>query len=248
MPVAVTVLERQKLVYVHTPKVASTSLIAATHRFAGLPAIDKNPRKLGRQRKYMRILKDLGLKMRRVDADDLRRLRDELSDYIWFGATRDPLKRIVSGYHSKVHRYAKHFDPAAYRKGQWGQLREGLKAIDDSRYVAKHVALQIPFSEMLQGLKRHGVGFDPHFELQCNILALDDIDYDMLLRQEHLEEDLRELCRKADLPFPFSDGLPRFNTSTVRGKVTVSLNSEDIALITDLYEQDFTRFNYPFPA
>ena len=50
MPV-VTILNEQKIVYVHTPKVASMTLIDITHTLAGIERSARNPRKIKMARK-----------------------------------------------------------------------------------------------------------------------------------------------------------------------------------------------------
>ena len=52
MPV-VTILNEQKIVYVHTPKVASTTLIDITHTLAGIERSARNPRKMARKKHYI---------------------------------------------------------------------------------------------------------------------------------------------------------------------------------------------------
>jgi hypothetical protein len=190
MPLVIS-LNRQKITYVSTPKVASTTMIEFAHALAGEPAVHENPRKAARKPKVRNRLEQLGVESHGVPSSQLAELQASRPDHYWIAVTREPYKRIVSAYHSKVHRYAENFDRAAFWKGTIGRLRNGLKAIDDSRYLSRHVGLRITFDEMVRGLMEHGIDFDAHFAGQAHMLSLDSVTYDRVIDQENLEAGLR---------------------------------------------------------
>lgn len=244
----VTILNTQKLVYVETSKVASTTMAEVMHALAGLRGYSGNPRKLARKKSVARDLTGLGLERRRVAIEDLPELSHARHDFTWVAVKRDPKKRILSSYRSKIHRYAMAFDRKAYRRGILGQLMEGIKGFDDSRYLAKHVAKSISFEQMMLGLKDHGLSFDSHFILQTQAIGFDDIRYDMILAQENLEEDLRTMCDSLGVGFPFEDGLRKLNESFGSAIVEIVQTPLSDRLVSELYREDFEKFGYPFPT
>ena len=170
---------------------------------------------------YISQLARLGLETHNIARSEIQSLRAAHNDYFWFCAKRDPIKRLISSYRSKIHRYAIHVDRKAYWRGVLGQILEGPKAIDDSRYLAKHVARRISFDELIAGLSLTGVSFDAHFEQQHKITCLDLIAYNAILAQENLEQDFSDLCKNAGLPQTDlslrtlnASSLPRENSAT----------------------------------
>jgi len=247
MPLVIS-LSRQNVTYVSTPKVASTTMIEFMHALAGEPPVHDNPRKAARKPKIRDRLKSLGVESHGVASEQLADFKASQPDHYWVAVKRDPYKRIVSAYHSKVHRYAENFDRAAFWKGTIGRLRNGLKAIDDSRYLSRHVGLRITFDEMVRGLMEHGIDFDGHFEGQARILSLDSVTYDRVIDQENLEAGLREVCQQTGHAFPFHDGIPRRNTSFGPERLPVEPAEETLRLICQLYAEDFDKLGYSMPV
>ena len=243
----VTILKEQHLVYVPTPKVASTSLFEATHALAGLELRGRKPRKMALNKYYKATLSGLGLENLRCSDVELQELREKYHSFFWFCAKRNPTERIVSIYRSKLHRYAIHANRAAYRWGIWGQILEGPKAIHDSRYLAKRISKTIGFDEMLTGLKSTGLEFDGHFRQQHKIVCLDSVEYSTILRQEHLEEDFHAMCKMAGLEPLRLPGLRQINESLSPKEVPVILSARSLQLIAELYAGDFERLGYPAP-
>lgn len=239
-----TLLEEQKLAYVETPKVASTTLLAALLFFAGLPLQGDNPRRMLRGAKQRARMADLGISRLTVTETQLRRLRAQNPDYFWFGASREPMARLISAYHNKLHRYARRYDRVSYLRAQIARLAAGSQALGDSRYTALLLGRHLSFADLVAGLECHGVGVDKHFDLQTRLLCFCSIRYHRLLRQEHLEADLRTLCAEISQPYPFPDGLPRLNASSLPGKADIRPSPELVTRIHDLYAEDFDKLGY----
>ena len=244
---AVTVLHEQKLVYVQTPKVASTSLIAATYRIAGVGYQGDKPRKIAQKRSFQEKLKKIGYVTEQAPPENIAGLRRKYDDYYWFCVKREPVKRLVSSYHNKVHRYAQIADRKAYFKGTLGKFGEGLKGIDNSRYLAMHVARYISFEELVDGLLRTGLNFDNHFKRQHEILSLDNVHYDMQLRQENLTDDFAEMCSQAGLGSENYLGSQPLNKSNLPALQKIVLSDDVKRKIVHLYSSDFERLGYPKP-
>lgn len=240
----VTILHRQKLAYVETPKVASTTLYAALLGIAGLPLEGRNPRELLRARRTQSRMRELEIARGAVTQQMLEQLRARHHDYTWFAATREPVARLISGYRNKLHRFARRFDRRAYWGGQLGKLMEGRRAWGDSRYTALHVARRIRLADLVAGLERHGLDFDAHFEPQSSLICIDSVHYHRLLRQEHLEADLRALCAEIGQAYPFPDGLPRLNASSLPGRADITPSPECVRRIRNLYAEDYAKLGY----
>ncbi|PHQ94021.1 MAG: hypothetical protein COB40_13055 [Marinosulfonomonas sp.] len=244
---AVTMLHEQKLVYVQTPKVASTSLIAATYRIAGVGYEGNKPRKIAQKRSFQEKLNKIGYVTEQFPPGNLEELRRKYDDYFWFCVKREPVKRLVSSYHNKIHRYAQLADRKAYFKGTLGKFSEGLKGIDNSRYLAMHVAKFISFEKMVDGLMNTGLDFDNHFKLQHKILNTDNVHYDMQLRQERLAEDFTKMCNQAGLGSENYLGSQRLNESKLPALQKVELSDDIKRKIVHLYSSDFAKLGYPKP-
>lgn len=237
-------LTLQNLAYVETPKVASTTMIEFMHALAGLPPVYSNPRKAARKRKIKSRLEELGVKSFSLSGEGLAAFQATNPSIYWVAVTREPYTRLVSAYHSKLHRYAEAFDKKAFWKGTLGRFRDGIKAIDDSRYLAKHVGLRISFDEMVEGIYQYGVDFDSHFDLQVRILCVDIVKYDMLIEVADLENGLRKVCLQLNRPYPFVNGIPKRNSSLGPKRVPISPTSETLEKIAQIYAKDYSVLNY----
>lgn len=242
------ILNKQKLACVLTPKVATNSLIAAMYLLAGLDIGDKNPRRFARTKSFRKQAGQVGLEMHALSVNQLVNMRRSHSDYFWFCAKRNPLDRLVSAYHSKVHRYAREADRWAHFKGTLGKFTEGIKAIDNSKYLAKHVARYISFDDMVTGLGRIGLDFDVHFRQQSEVLSLDVMEYSMQLRQENLEEDFRQMCESAGLETGSVPNLQKRNESNLPTTKRVVISEETRKKISRLYFDDFRKLGYATPG
>lgn len=189
-------------------------------------------------------MRELGIERGAVTRRELEELRARLGEYAWFAASREPIARLISGYQNKLHRYARRFDRRAYWRGQLGKLMEGRRAWGDSRYTAWHVGRRIRLADLVAGLERHGLNFDKHFEPQSSQICIDSVHYHRILRQEHLEADLRALCAEIGQPYPFPDGMPRLNVSSLHGKADITPSPDLVARIRNLYAQDYAKLGY----
>lgn len=240
----VTILHEQKLAYVETPKVASTTLYAALLLTAGVPLEMSDPRKPMRTRWGRSKMRELGIRRGPVAAQELEELRARHDDYIWFAARREPLARLISGYRNKLHRYARRFDRRAYWRGQLDRFLEGRRAWGDSRYTALHVGQRIGFKDFVTALERYGLTFDKHFDLQSSQICMDSIRYHRLLRQEDLEADLRAMCAEIGHAYPFPEGLPRLNPSSLPGAADITPSPDLVTRIRNLYAEDYDKLGY----
>jgi len=174
-------------------------------------------------------------------------IKKKYPDYFYFCISRDPTTRIISSYFSKIQRYAKHYHKIAYLAGKLGQLTGGIKALQDSRITAKHITKIISFDQLLDGLLKHGISFDSHFDLQSKITQKDETDYDMVLKIENLRQDLNRLCTLVGLQNELIDGLGQWNQSLPEHNIKIILTPQRSANIWQLYKDDFELFDYPKP-
>ena len=241
-------LDAQKLAYVVTPKVASTSLMQFCYAVAGLDLAGENVRKSARKSAVQRQLADLGVQDLRLTPNELVARQAALDGYYWIAACRDPLKRLISSYHSKAHRYAQTFDKTAFRAASLRRVLDGPRALSDSRYLSLHVTRRIDFPTFVQGLVTHGITFDAHFRLQTKHLCHGRMQYDRIVRLESLEDDIQAICAAQGIKHPYPNGFPRLNVSDLVEKPKVEVSEKTIGAVEALYAEDFRAFGYPMPS
>lgn len=238
-------LREQKLACVLTPKVASTTVLDFLYALAGITLPGDNPRKAMRRSDIDRRANDKGVEKVVAFGEEIGKLRSKRSDFFWMALKRDPLSRLISSYQSKIHRYAKKYDKLAYYRGSLKRFRHGLKAIDDSRYTSLEVSKLISFDDMVVGLQNREPSFDIHFALQTDIIAMDHVDYDMIIPQENLEQGLFEVCNKINHEHLLQNGLPQHNRSFAKEKKRVTLRPKSRKIINEVYARDFELLGYP---
>ena len=243
----IILLHNQKLAYVLTPKVATTTMVAMMHAFAGLDNLGQAPRKQERKKDYARKLVDHGVETIHLPPAKIVEIKQKYPDYFIFCISRDPTTRIISSYFSKIQRYAKQFNKTAYLAGKMGQVMGGIKALQDSRISAKHVTKIISFDQMLDGLLKHGIEFDGHFNLQSKITNKAETDYDMVLKIENLQQDLSRLCTEVGLQNALIDRLGQWNQSLPEHNNKIIMTPQRSDNIWQLYQKDFELFDYPKP-
>ena len=186
--------------------------------------------------------------MRQLDPKDVRGLRDLYPDYRFLGNIRDPYSRAVSNYFSKINRYSRNFDRVTYVRGKLGHLFQGPKTWPDGRVANAFMQRRVGFAEMLDGLKRHGIGFDTHFAQQSSLLQLDHLQFDRLLRLETLNEVFPAAMKEFGLPAEMLARLgavPRGNSSKYLGNEATLLSDTNKTTIRALYPDDFGKLGYP---
>ena len=241
------VFEPTRMVYVLTPKCGSSSVVAAFATMSGLEG-----REMGRSFAWKanadgRLTK-LGLIMRQMKPGEVRGLRDRYPDYRFLGNIRAPYARAVSNYFSKINRYSKHFDRTTYVLGKLGHLFQGPGTWSDGRVANGFMQRRIGFEDMLAGLTRHGINFDSHFAQQSDLLQLNHMRYDRLLRLETLDEVFPEAMAEFGLPAGMLARLgavPHGNSSRYRGNEAALLTDATRAKIRSLYPDDFAKLGYP---
>jgi len=190
------VCEPYRLIYRPLPKCASTTLftlfadlggnrVSSRHR-DNLPVLRRKVSP-GRGGSYV-------VKCRDADVSDLIRRYD---GYTRFSVVRDPYARVVSNYFNKLNRYAKRFEPRVYLQGYFDQFFGGRKAGTGVEARLRHIQSRIPFDRFVDGLRRHGVGWDIHTDLQTRYLRVDRIRYHHLVKMEHLVDGLRAVLVQA---------------------------------------------------
>lgn len=245
----VALYEPLRLMFVLTPKCGSTTFIGFLADVTGIAGKDRNPRDAMARAAEDGSLARAGLTMARAMTDDeLVRLREARPDWSLIANVRDPFARTLSAYRNKLNRYAQQFDPPAYRYGKLRQFLEGPRAWSDSNRARAHIATRIPFMAFLDGLKRHGVGFDNHYIPQSTLLALPRLSYDRLVRLENFRQEFPDAMRMAGLPeaaIARLDALPTRNASPGTGVRETLLTPEAKAEIAALYAADFDLLGYP---
>ena len=179
-----------KLVVVLVPKCGSTTMIAAFLTLAGLGAHVPTARNFIRSDEGKAQMRAAGLEVRPARFTELAQMQQNDPTYRFMTVLRDPTQRFVSGYFSKINRYAKRFARGAYL---WGKLRQALSgpgAWPHIEQANRHIRKLIPFEQFVEGMERHGTEWDSHFRPQGRIVEQDLIRYDRVLMLETLDEAL----------------------------------------------------------
>jgi len=237
-----------RLIYVLGPKLGSTGTVDLFVRLAGIETAQGSVRGAAEEAMATGRFAAEGVQFLRGYHRRLRELRAAYPDYALFANIRDPYARILSNYYSKMNRYAARFAPGVFRYGKLHQVLKGPGRWTDNRHGNKAMHRRIPFLEMLRGLERHGIDFDPHFNLQSVVLDLADTPYDRLFRIETLDDELLPaLAGRGVAPALLArvSGLNRRNQSAYDRDVGALFTPEACAIIERLYARDFDALGYP---
>ncbi|MCT2540975.1 sulfotransferase family protein [Sedimentimonas flavescens] len=231
-----------KLVVVLVPKCGSTTMIAAFLTLAGLGAHVPTARNFIRSDEGRAQMHAAGLEVRPVRFEELAQMQQRDPGYRFLTVLRDPTERFVSGYFSKINRYAKRFARRAYL---WGKLRQALsgpRAWPHIEQANRHIRKLIPFEQFVSGMERHGTEWDSHFRPQGQTVGHELIRYDRVLMLETLDAALIPTLQ--DLGFDTAElallkTLPRKNPTQTPQTTRGQLLTPDLrARIARLYHDD----------
>ena len=240
----VLVLERYNLCMVLTPKVASTTMLKFSMSLCGVEIGERNPRKYAR--KEAKHLEDRGLIQLVMPSGMLCKFAEQHTNYKWVAVTRNPYSRAISSYKSKVQRYAREFQFSTYIWTGLIKTLKGPKSWDDSQVHAVEVAKRISFVEFLNGLRYHGLNWNNHFKLQACLLALTEMRYDFIIKQEELDEGVKLVAQSVGLSGDSIPSLSYTNVSSDRKFDKDSLSDEEQELVWKLYKKDFDLLGYEY--
>lgn len=246
--VNLVIFEPARIFYVLTPKCGSSSMVNIFLTMAGFDPRDREIRKLAWAASADGRLAARGLHISRLDTNAVLAARDRHPNYTCLANIRDPYDRILSNYNNKLNRYTKAHARGIYWYGKLRQFLEGPKSWPLVNRGNAHMQARISFEQMLEGLERHGVGFDSHYALQCELLALDRIRYDRLFRLETLDVDFRAAMQGYGIPSEMLDrvqAMPRNNRTQNDGRADPRMTPRAKEIIARLYARDFAALGYP---
>lgn len=238
-----------RVLHATPPKTGSTSLLLSYLRMAGIAVPGGPVRATLRAAEADGRAKAAGLMLHFVAADELAEFYAAKPGWRMLCTVRNPYDRIVSNWFSKLNRYAKAYDPASYWYGKLRQVLEGPKSWPHIERANAHIQTRISFAAMLEGLARHGVGFDSHFEQQSRLLALDRVRYDRMIRLEEMGTALPAALREVEVPQDLLarlDAVPHRNKSASAQRSAL-LDRAAVALIERIYTADCHDLGYPSP-
>jgi len=235
------VLHPRRLVYAELPKCASTTMHKLFLDVSGIRtelephfAIWREPLAAARRA--------AGLEAFEIADDALDDFVRRHRGYHFFTVVRNPYGRCLSGYGQQVRRYAKRFRRLAFARAKLRQMlspRRPEDAASPHRIVTETLQRTIPFAAFVEGLRRHGTGFDKHFDLQSNVIRIGRVPYDSCVQMERLAEGLRDVFTAAgDLA-----SIPACNV-TRSGDAVDRIAPDLKRTIHALYEPDFGNFRY----
>lgn len=237
-----------RILYVLTPKCGSSSMVNIFLTMAGFDPRDRAIRKLATQASADGRLAAKGLSFSVTDTSGVLAARARYPDHRLLANIRNPYDRVLSNYYNKLNRYTKANARAVFYYGKLRQLLEGPSAwprvARGNAYMQRHLS----FQQMLDGLERLGPGFDAHYALQSELLALEHLRYDRLFRLENLDADFRAAMADYGLPTEMLDrvkSMPRNNATSYAGRQADLMTAAARATIARIYARDFDRLDYP---
>ena len=241
----VIVAPKYKLACVLVPKCATTTLIDLFARIHERPIKGKDRHDLTFVPYEPRMTLEEPVVIR-VHRWELPRLRGELNNYLWFTVVRDPHERIVSNYADKLNRFSRRFRHPLYVRAKLVQFARGPKAWQDSNSVDDVYQSHIGFSEFVETLMEEGIDWDPHYRLQISFVQQDKVQYDAVLRLEHLQSSLVDFLETRGMPPQVVDcarAMRKLNSGSRSGPDLYPL--DDRPKVAELYRPDFEALGYP---
>ena len=164
-----------------------------------------------------------------------------------FTFARNPYYRSLSLYRDKLNRYIKYYRPYIYTMSKLNQLMSGPSAWGNHLSKIDYAMRYIPFSAFIDGLEKHGVEFDGHFQKQSTLVGIGNIRYDYIGKIESFSDDMKSLLSKVG--FTDADVINKLcdikrNESPPSRLSRDCLDSSVKEKIYDIYRDDFINFNY----
>lgn len=154
-----------------------------------------------------------------------REVRALEESFFKFVFTRNPYTRVLSAYLDKIARGRRQ----AEKFHRWARRKEGTG--DPS------------FGNFCRYLAENGLYEDPHWATQKDSLLLCTSKFDFIGSVENLGADLREILLRAFHGESTVD-VPVTNSTNSSAKVAAFYTQREVALVRDLYKEDFEAFGY----
>lgn len=214
---------RHSYLTVAVPKVGCTTLKRALHALEGLPPADP-----------WWAVHDAGeqLRLSHYAEPDARRLMTG-PEVLRFAFVRNPYDRILSAWKSKV---------LAPKDARYAPLRARIRAAvgypprgDDSPVVA--------FGDFVRFVAT-GADDDGHWARQTEVLACDEISYDVVGRFENFAADLRVVLERLGAKPGVVALADEITNPTDHVPLAAAYDSELASIVFDYYRADFDAFGY----
>jgi hypothetical protein len=210
--------QRHNYLTVATPKVACTTIKRTLHALEGLPPADP-----------WWAVHDAGeaLRLSAYSERDQRRLLTA-PDVARFAVVRNPYDRMLSAWKSKILRDDAQYAPlAAEVRAAYSYPTEAVVAFGD--FVRHIVATEHP---------------DGHWARQVDVLACDEIAYDVIARFENFVDDFAAILTRLGAPADVRALGAEVTNPTNEVPPAAAYDSEVAAVVYDYYREDFERFGY----
>lgn len=234
--------EPARLTMVVIPKCGSTTLISTFLILAGLGDKARAPRQFRRSEGSTALMAAHGLTMEAMPLPALIALHETHPEDRLVTVMRDPAQRFLSGYFSKINRFAKRYAKPVYLWGKLCQAFEGPRAWGDVNRGNRHMLAHISFERFLRGFEEHGTEWDSHFASQARMIGLGRLRYDRIFALERLDSELIPALAEFGVPaeaLARLEALPRMNRTSRAGDGREALLTPEIrARIAKLYTDD----------
>jgi hypothetical protein len=214
---------KHRYLTVAVPKVGCTTMKRALHAFEGLAPADP-----------WWAVHDAGesLRLSAYSNADVETMLTS-PDYLRFAFVRNPYERLLSAWKSKVLRPA------------------------DTQYASLRAEMRVAYGYPADGEDSPVVAFgdfarfviatahpDGHWARQTEVLACDEIAYDVLGRFETFDDDFRDILERLDAPPEVVALAHEVTNPTEYLPPAAAYDTELAALVYDYYRDDFERFGY----
>ncbi len=243
----IIIYDPAEIIYVLTPKCGSTTMIKVFMDLAGIESKGRPIRKEKGEARAEGLLTAKGLRIERCTREILMETRERYPGYKIMANVRCPYERILSNYYNKLNRFTAHFARRIHFYGKFRQFLGGPASWKDVESGNRHMQRRLSFEDFLRGLELHGTDFDVHYAPQFELLVMDRILFDRLVRLEHLQTELAcamEDCGIGPESLRRIQSLPRFNASLRDERRSTLMTPDAKEIISRLYAGDFSRLGY----
>lgn len=226
------VSQRHRCLYVPVPKVASTTLLAVLYEVEGLPIPERLPGVPDRHSRGPGSLPGLASM-----SDAERQVVLSGASYLRCSVVRNPYTRIVAAWFNKIW----------LRAGDSIATQEAISA-----WCGRLPSDPPTFEQFVDWVcsTENPETCDPHWRPMVRLLAIDEVNYNLIGRAEALVPSLLPLAHRVGLAAEeFAQLLERSAANrSVPFDRTHLYNERTAARVAEFYSEDFRRFGYPLDS
>lgn len=224
---------KYKYIYIINPKVASTSIRNLLHELNGFPALEDPNKVMSHKISGFTLPEHLG--------PDKTVKKLQSPEYYRFSFSRNPFKRLVSGFVYFKERLEK--EACNKRKKRKRVLRRSCDPRGDIRRKMK-----LNFTDFVEAvcLDREQV-LDQHWRPQVEVLRTDLVEYDFIGKIESYAKDMAFVLHTLNAPPDLIEKAGRKTNSSGKSKSAREWYKGKTAdMVRERFAEDFDQFGYSY--